>query len=34
VSLQSIRDLLAALPDGKLLHSLRDACGKDRNDYP
>jgi hypothetical protein len=33
-SLQTIRDLLAALPDGKLLQSLRVARGKGRNDYP
>lgn len=33
-SLQTIRDLLAALPDAKLLESLRDARGKGRNDYP
>ncbi len=33
-SLQTIRDLLAALPDGKLLQSLRNARGKGRNDYP
>jgi Transposase DDE domain/Transposase domain (DUF772) len=33
-SLQTIRDLLAALPDGKLLHSLRTARGKGRDDYP
>ena len=33
-SLQTIRDLLAALPDGKLLDSLRAARGKGRNDYP
>ncbi|MGC1646408.1 MAG: transposase [Candidatus Sulfotelmatobacter sp.] len=33
-SLQTIRDLLAALPDGKLLHSLQIARGKGRNDYP
>jgi hypothetical protein len=32
-SLQTIRDLLAALPDGKLLNSLRIAQGKGRNDY-
>jgi hypothetical protein len=33
-SLQTIQDLLAALPDGKLLNSLRFARGKGRNDYP
>jgi DDE family transposase/transposase-like protein DUF772 len=33
-SLQTIKDLLAALPDGKLLNSLRSARGKGRNDYP
>jgi Transposase DDE domain/Transposase domain (DUF772) len=33
-SLQTIKDLLAALPDGKLLNSLRAARGKGRNDYP
>ena len=33
-SLRTIRDLLAALPDGKLLQSLRAARGKGRNDYP
>jgi Transposase DDE domain/Transposase domain (DUF772) len=33
-SLQTIRDLLAALPDAKLLDSLRRARGKGRNDYP
>jgi len=33
-SLQTIKDLLAALPDGKLLDSLRKARGKGRNDYP
>src|SRR5277367_7145959 len=33
-SLQTIKDLLAALPDGKLLDSLRRARGKGRNDYP
>jgi hypothetical protein len=33
-SLQTIKDLLAALPDGKLLHSLRTARGKGRDDYP
>jgi hypothetical protein len=33
-SLQTIKDLLAALPDGKLLNSLRFARGKGRDDYP
>ncbi len=33
-SLQTIRDLLAVLPDGKLLNSLRVARGKGRDDYP
>lgn len=33
-SLKTIRDLLAAIPDGRLLASLRDARGKGRNDYP
>ena len=33
-SLQTIKDLLAALPDAKLLDSLRTARGKGRNDYP
>lgn len=33
-SLRTIKDLLAALPDGKLLDSLRTARGKGRNDYP
>jgi hypothetical protein len=33
-SLQTIKDLLAALPDAKLLESLRAARGKGRNDYP
>jgi hypothetical protein len=33
-SLQTIKDLLAAIPDGKLLNSLRAARGKGRNDYP
>jgi hypothetical protein len=32
--LQTIKDLLSALPDGKLLNSLRNAPGKGRNDYP
>ena len=33
-SLRTIRELLAALPDGKLLQSLRTARGKGRDDYP
>jgi hypothetical protein len=33
-SLQTIKELLAALPDAKLLNSLRDARGKGRDDYP
>jgi hypothetical protein len=33
-SLQTLRDLLASLPDAKLLASLRNARGKGRNDYP
>jgi Transposase DDE domain/Transposase domain (DUF772) len=33
-SLKTIKDLLATLPDGKLLDSLRNARGKGRNDYP
>jgi hypothetical protein len=33
-SLRTIQDLLAALPDAKLLDSLRKARGKGRNDYP
>jgi len=33
-SQQTIKDLLAALPDTKLLDSLRRARGKGRNDYP
>jgi hypothetical protein len=33
-SLQTIKDLLATLPDGKLLDSLRTARGKGRDDYP
>jgi len=32
-SLKTIRELLAALPDGKLLKSLRTARGKGRDDY-
>lgn len=33
-TLQTIKAALAALPDGKLLESLRAARGKGRNDYP
>jgi DDE family transposase/transposase-like protein DUF772 len=33
-SLQTIRDLLASIPDSKLLDSLREARGKGRDDYP
>jgi Transposase DDE domain/Transposase domain (DUF772) len=33
-SLQTIKNLLAALPDAKLLDSLRTARGKGRDDYP
>jgi hypothetical protein len=33
-TLADIRQLLAALPDAKLLQSLRTARGKGRNDYP
>src|SRR3954453_15277713 len=33
-SLRTLADLLAALPDGKLLESLRTARGKGRDDYP
>jgi Transposase DDE domain/Transposase domain (DUF772) len=33
-SLKTIKDLLAAVPDGKLLDSLRVARGKGRNEYP
>jgi hypothetical protein len=33
-SLQTIKDLLAALPDAKLLDSLHTARGKGRDDYP
>lgn len=33
-SLNTIRELLASIPDGKLLDSLRSARGKGRNDYP
>src|SRR5271166_5641839 len=32
-SLQTIKDLLGALPDGKLLNSLRAARERGRNDY-
>ena len=31
---QTLRELLAAIPDGKLLESLRSAHGKGRNDDP
>jgi hypothetical protein len=33
-SLRTIRELLASLPDGKLLSSIRAARGKGRDDYP
>jgi hypothetical protein len=33
-TLRTLRTLLAAIPDGKLLESLRSARGKGRNDYP
>ena len=33
-SLRTLKDLLASLPDGKLLESLRAARGKGRNEYP
>src|SRR5271169_4351476 len=33
-SLKTVKDLLATIPDGKLLNSLRAARGKGRNDYP
>jgi hypothetical protein len=33
-SLTTLRELLAALPDGKLLDSLRQARGKGRDDDP
>ncbi len=33
-SLRTIKELLDALPDAKLLNSLRNARGKGRNDYP
>jgi hypothetical protein len=33
-SLKTIRELLATLPDARLLESLRAARGKGRNDYP
>jgi Transposase DDE domain/Transposase domain (DUF772) len=33
-SLRTVKELLGALPDGKLLKSLREARGKGRNDYP
>ena len=32
--LQSIRELLALIPDGALLEALRAARGKGRDDYP
>jgi Transposase DDE domain/Transposase domain (DUF772) len=34
LSLKSVRELVAVLPDGKLLQSLRRARGKGRDDYP
>lgn len=33
-SLQTVRELLASIPDAKLLDSLRQARGKGRDDYP
>ncbi len=33
-SLQTVRDFLAAIPDGRLLDALRRARGKGRDDYP
>ena len=33
-SLKTIRLFLESVPDAALLHSLRDARGKGRNDYP
>jgi hypothetical protein len=33
-SLQTIKDILATLPDARLLDSLRNARGKGRDDYP
>jgi len=33
-TLRSVRELLAAIPDGQLLESLRQARGKGRDDYP
>ena len=33
-SLKTIRDFLAAIPDGRLLEGLRQWRGKGRNDYP
>ena len=33
-SLRTIRKFLAAVPDGKLLASLRSSRGRGRNDYP
>jgi len=32
--LRTIRQALAMIPDGKLLESLRAACGRGRDDYP
>lgn len=34
LSLQAIQELLASVPDAKLLASLRDARGRGRNEYP
>ena len=33
-SLQTVREFLAAVPDAKLLDSLRQWRGKGRDDYP
>ena len=33
-SLKTIRDFLAAIPDGKLLEGLRTWRGKGRDEYP
>lgn len=33
-SLRTVKELLATLPDAKLLNSLRNSRGKGRNDYP
>ena len=33
-SLHTIRELPASIPDAKLLHSLHQARGKGRDDYP